>query len=146
MGAGNHEVEPHSTPDARHNHRQADRESFSSWAERGPAPEADWIFCRTPERRTFVTADALSHKFRRLGAVSGVDSPALHRLRHGVATHLVNQGKVLPRPRPGSDTATPQPPCGTTPTPCLSMTKRSPTNSTPCSTTARRWQSRSDLV
>jgi integrase len=42
-----------------------------------------------------VTADALSHKFRRLGVAAGVDRPALHRLRHGVATHLVDGGKVL---------------------------------------------------
>jgi signal recognition particle subunit SEC65 len=35
-----------------------------------------------------MTADALSHKFRRLGRSAGVENPALHRLRHGVATHL----------------------------------------------------------
>jgi integrase len=42
-----------------------------------------------------MTADALSHKFRRLGISAGVSNPALHRLRHGVATYLVGQGKVL---------------------------------------------------
>lgn len=60
-----------------------------------PAPVADWLFAPTPARATFVTADALSHKFRRLGNEAGVDRPALHRLRHGVATHLVEGGKVL---------------------------------------------------
>jgi integrase len=58
-------------------------------------PQFDWLFAPTPARETFVTADALSHKFRRLGATAGVDRPALHRLRHGVATHLVDQGKLL---------------------------------------------------
>jgi integrase len=42
-----------------------------------------------------MTADALSHKFRRLGRSAGVENPALHRLRHGVATHLVEKGKLL---------------------------------------------------
>ena len=68
---------------------------FSSWTERGPVPQCDWLFAPTPAREAFVTADALSHKFRRLGATAGVDRPALHRLRHGVATHLVDQGKLL---------------------------------------------------
>ena len=68
---------------------------FSSWAERGPVAEADWIFAPNPARETFMTADALSHKFRRLGTAAGVERPALHRLRHGVATHLVDRGKVL---------------------------------------------------
>jgi integrase len=42
-----------------------------------------------------MTADALSHKFRRLAGFAGVQNPALHRLRHGVATHPVDQGKLL---------------------------------------------------
>jgi integrase len=67
---------------------------FSSWAERG-APLADWLFAPTPTRDTYVTADSLSHKFRRLGKQAGVVNPALHRLRHGVATHLVDEGKLL---------------------------------------------------
>ncbi len=76
---------------------------FSSWAERGPSPQSDWIFAPDPHRETHVTADALSHKFRRLGRAAGVTNPALHRLRHGVAAHLVDGGKVL-RPRPASAT------------------------------------------
>lgn len=42
-----------------------------------------------------MSADSLSHKFRTLGRVAGVEAPALHRLRHDVATHLVDQGKIL---------------------------------------------------
>ncbi len=68
---------------------------FRSWEERGPKPEADWLFAPTPIRASYVTADALSHKFRSLGQAAGVERPALHRLRHGVATHLVGTGKVL---------------------------------------------------
>ena len=70
-------------------------EHFSSWAGRGPDPQADWLFAPNPVRETYVTADALSHKFRRLGKEAGVANPALHRLRHGVATHLVGEGKLL---------------------------------------------------
>jgi integrase len=53
------------------------------------------LFAPNPTRETYVTADALSHKFRRLGAAASVANPALHRLRHGVATHLVDEGKLL---------------------------------------------------
>jgi integrase len=70
-------------------------EHFASWAERGPVPEGDWLFAPSPARQTYITADALSHKFRRLGQEAGVANPALHRLRHGVATHLVDEGKLL---------------------------------------------------
>lgn len=68
---------------------------YSAWVERGPSPEFDWLFASSPTRTTFMTADALSHKFRRLGNSVGVSNPALHRLRHDVATHLVGQGKLL---------------------------------------------------
>jgi hypothetical protein len=44
---------------------------------------------------TFLTADALSHKFRRLGVAAAVERPALRRLRHGVATYLVGEGQRL---------------------------------------------------
>ena len=65
------------------------------WVERGFAPTADWLFPPTPQRATFMTSGALSHRFTRLGAAAGVARPALHRLRHGLATHLVDEGKVL---------------------------------------------------
>jgi integrase len=67
---------------------------YSVWVERGPFPESDWLFAPNPTRATFMTADALSHKFRRLSISAGVSNPALHRL-HGVATYLVGEGKVL---------------------------------------------------
>ena len=68
---------------------------FAAWQQRGPAPTADWLFAPNPTRNTHITADALSHKFRRLGQAAGVTNPALHRIRHGVATRLVDQGKLL---------------------------------------------------
>ena len=68
---------------------------FSSWAERGVRMSGDWLFAPNPTRETFTTADALSHKFRRLGKDAGVANPALHRLRHAVATYLVDEGKLL---------------------------------------------------
>lgn len=58
-------------------------EHFASWVERGPAPISDWLFAPNPRRERFVTADTLSHKFRRLGRAAGIERPALHRLRHG---------------------------------------------------------------
>jgi integrase len=68
---------------------------FDAWTARGVTPTGDWIFAPAPARQTFTTADTLSHKFRRLGTAAGVRRPALHRLRHGVATYLVGDGKLL---------------------------------------------------
>lgn len=68
---------------------------FEAWNARTGTPNADWIFTATEHRRTFITAEALSHRFRRLGHAAGVEQPALHRLRHGVATYLVGTGKIL---------------------------------------------------
>jgi integrase len=39
--------------------------------------------------------EALSHRFGRLGRHAGIDQTALHRLRHGVATHVVKEGQLL---------------------------------------------------
>jgi integrase len=68
---------------------------FAAWDERGPERVSDWVFAPDPTRRTFTKADSLSHKFRRLGLAAGVERPALHRLRHAVATHLVEHGHLL---------------------------------------------------
>jgi integrase len=67
-------------------HRQ-----FDSWAERKPTPMSDWLFAPTPARETYMTADALSHKFRRLGrrrrwSTSGPSLLTMSRRRsHGSA-------------------------------------------------------------
>lgn len=68
---------------------------MKAWAEHAPAPDCDWLFAPTPARTTFMSSSALSHRFTRLGVAAGVDRPALHRLRHGLATHLVDEGKIL---------------------------------------------------
>ncbi len=61
----------------------------------GEPPTGDWLFSPDPSRGTYLTADALSHRFGRLATTAGVPGAALHRLRHAVATHLVGSGKVL---------------------------------------------------
>jgi integrase len=67
----------------------------SVWCERWPvAPVDDWLFSPDPTRATLLRADVLSHRMQRLGVLAGVPGAALHRLRHGVATHLV-EGKLL---------------------------------------------------
>jgi integrase len=68
---------------------------FATWQWLGYQPVSDWLFAPTSAREIYLTADALSHRFRRLGLAAGVANPALHRLRHGVTTHLVDSGKVL---------------------------------------------------
>jgi len=68
---------------------------YASWERRGPDPVGDWLFAPNPKRETHVSADSLSHKFRALGRRAGVEQPALHRLRHGVATFLVAEGQLL---------------------------------------------------
>jgi integrase len=70
------------------------RSHFESWAAR-VEPESDWLFSPSPQRESHMTADALSHRMARLGPAAGVEHPALHRLRHGVATYLVDQGRLL---------------------------------------------------
>ena len=86
------------------------RRHFQAWAAR-VEPEQDWLFSPSPRRWTCMTADALCHRLTRLASASGVEHPALHRLRHGVATYLVGpgvaaQGPGAPRPpRPRHHTA-----------------------------------------
>jgi len=42
-----------------------------------------------------MSAGALSRRLTRLGPASGVEHAALHRLRRGVATYLVDHGRLL---------------------------------------------------
>jgi integrase len=58
-------------------------------------PEQDWLFSPSPRRSAHLTAGALSHRLTRLGKAAGVEHAALHRLRHGVATYLVDHGRLL---------------------------------------------------
>jgi integrase len=70
------------------------RRHFQTWAAQ-VEPEQDWLFSPSPRRSAHMTADALSRRVTRLGKASGVEHAALHRLRHGVATYLVDQGQLL---------------------------------------------------
>jgi len=70
------------------------RRHFSAWASRA-VPEQDWLFSASPRRSAHLTAGALSRRLTGLGPAAGVENPALHRLRHGVATYLVDHGRLL---------------------------------------------------
>jgi integrase len=70
------------------------RRHFQAWAAR-VEPEQDWLFSLSPWRSAYLTADALSRRLTRVGPASGAGHAALHRLRHGVATYLVDQGRLL---------------------------------------------------
>jgi integrase len=70
------------------------RRHFSAWAAR-VKPEQDWLFSPSPRRSAHLTAGALSRRLAGLGAASGVEHAGLHRLRHGVATYLVDHGRLL---------------------------------------------------
>jgi integrase len=70
------------------------RGHFGAWAAR-VEPEQDWLFSPSPQRPAPMTAGVLSRRLARLGPASGVEHAALHRLRHGVATYLVDQGWLL---------------------------------------------------
>jgi integrase len=67
---------------------------FQAWAAR-EEPEEDWLFSPSPRRPAHMTAGAPSRRLTRLWPASGVEHAALHRLRHGVATYLVDQGLLL---------------------------------------------------
>jgi integrase len=70
------------------------RRHFDAWAAR-TMPEQDWLFSPSPRRPAHLTAGALSRRLTRLGHAAGVEHPGLHRLRHGVATYLVDRGRLL---------------------------------------------------
>jgi integrase len=70
------------------------RRHFQSWAARA-APEGDWLFSPSPQRSGYMTAGVLSRRLTGLGMAAGVEHAGLHRLRHGVATYLVDHGRLL---------------------------------------------------
>ena len=70
------------------------RRHAQAWTAR-MTPEGDWLFSPSPRRSGYMTAGALSRRLTSLGMASGVEHAALHRLRHGVATYLVDQGLLL---------------------------------------------------
>lgn len=72
-------------------------ELIAGHLDRWPVPDGgpDWLFSPDASRATHVRADTLSKRFARIAGHAGVPDASLHRLRHSVATHLVNQGGIL---------------------------------------------------
>jgi integrase len=73
------------------------RDHFGSWEQRAglEAVQGDWLFAPDYRRLTYARADLLSHRFCRLREVADLPQAALHRFRHSVATHLVEEGQLL---------------------------------------------------
>ena len=67
------------------------------WRSTSPSsgPFGPWLFSANLDHRTRLTAGALGHRFARLAQRGGAHGATLHRLRHNVATFLVEQGQVL---------------------------------------------------
>lgn len=54
-----------------------------------------WLFSPDLDHRSRLTTGALGHRFARLARRAGVEGATLHRLRHSVATFLVERGQIL---------------------------------------------------
>jgi hypothetical protein len=122
-------------------------EHFDSWRMRVD-PDAivgEWVFAPDWRRLTNARADLLLHRFDRLRRVAGLPEAALH----GCATAWLPISRVKARsskPRPAPVTEIRRRHCATTPTPCRSMTRTSPTRSTRCSTAGSRPRESGDCV
>ena len=68
--------------------------TVSELLERWIAAEHPWK-PSTLDHRTRITTGALGHRFERLAKRAGVEGATLHRLRHNVATFLVERGQIL---------------------------------------------------
>lgn len=73
------------------------RDHFAAWEQRAGsgAVQGDWVFAPDFRRLTYARADLLSHRFCRLREAADLPDAALHRFRHSVATHLVENGELL---------------------------------------------------
>jgi len=73
------------------------RDHFAEWEQRAgsEAVHGDWVFAPDFRRLTYARADLLSHRFCRLREAANLPDAALHRFRHSVATHLVENGELL---------------------------------------------------
>ena len=54
-----------------------------------------WLFSPDLDHRARLTTGALGHRFARLARRAEVEGATLHRLRHNVATFLVQSGQIL---------------------------------------------------
>ena len=68
-----------------------------TWSARMPdgEPLGVWLFASDLAHRNRLTTSHLAHSFARLRAAAGLPEVTLHRLRHGVATFLVDRGDIL---------------------------------------------------
>jgi integrase len=67
------------------------------WSTRVPDQESlgEWLFSSDLTHRSRLSTSHLAHCFARLRAAAGAPEVSLHRLRHGVATFLVDRGEIL---------------------------------------------------
>ena len=65
------------------------------WRSAATKPLGVWLFSPDLDHQTRITTGALGHRFARLAVRSGVEGATLHRLRHNVATFLVERGQIL---------------------------------------------------
>jgi integrase len=72
-------------------------DDLARWRDRAAAISegGEWLLAPDPARSRFITCDRLSHRFETLRNAAELPGATLHRLRHMVATHLVDGGKVL---------------------------------------------------
>jgi integrase len=68
-----------------------------TWMARMPdgEPLGMWLFASDIAHHNRLTTSHLAHSFARLRAAAGLPEVTLHRLRHGVATFLVDRGEIL---------------------------------------------------
>ncbi|HUP71395.1 MAG TPA: tyrosine-type recombinase/integrase [Acidimicrobiales bacterium] len=73
------------------------RELVGEWEARLPEGAAlgEWLFSSDPMHQKRLTTSHLAHCFARLRTSAGVPEVTLHRLRHSVATFLVDRGDIL---------------------------------------------------
>jgi integrase len=67
------------------------------WTARLPDGEllGDWLFSSDVAHRHRLSTSHLAHSFAHLRNTAAVAQVSLHRLRHGVATFLVDRGEIL---------------------------------------------------
>jgi integrase len=72
------------------------REQVDIWQERcGPGSFGPWLFSALPDHSVRLTTGCLGHWFWQMCHDAGHPDVTLHRLRHSVATFLVERGDIL---------------------------------------------------
>lgn len=74
------------------------RQHVATWQSRGPGDEQSfgpWLFSAQPDHQRRLPAATMGHWFGAFTGRHGHGDVSLHRLRHPVATALVEHGKLL---------------------------------------------------